>query len=362
MRANTRHFAAPSDASASPPALAAFLRSPSLGDALPLVAPQDEVAVVVGAGRKRKASELPPPPQQQLPSEPRLHPQKRRPSNTTAANKNFEFGSRLIAHSHSQITKLLLQLVERRTAAGDLDFQSDLMLLLPPKVDYSAIESEIKDSLATLTKFLPPLRTTVTPQTPSPRDSTWFRKCSGALSHLRNCMSKHSQNLLDGQMYRDYIVFFAPLALETADAVPVWDDPRNNKLAQGVWKKVAAGLKVAVWKCSVVDVKGREEVRGGGVASLPSSSSAASLSSAQSSALPSPVSPAPLDLPPSAIDGSPQPQPQLLVPALQSQVRKSELEQLVRVVKACHGFSSEIQEFRGVLEAVECALDQASIV
>ncbi|KAI9330209.1 hypothetical protein BDR26DRAFT_871737, partial [Obelidium mucronatum] len=200
------------------------------------------------------------------------------------------------------------------------------MDLLPSRVDYKEIETEVKDALALVTKMLPvrqqhsnsnnnnntshksSLGTTSTQQSTS-RDSSWFRKASGALSQVKNLIQKHSQNLLEGQMYKDYITFFSPLALEVADSLPIWDDPKNNKLSQTIYRRICSGLRLSLSKIKVID------------------------GSADTS----------------ASTGS--------VP-LTCGVLADELDILVRHVKRCKGFNEELGEFRAVLEAIEVALDR----
>ncbi|KAJ3082572.1 hypothetical protein HDU99_002229, partial [Rhizoclosmatium hyalinum] len=181
--------------------------------------------------------------------------------------------------------------------------------LLPAKVDYTEIENEIKDSVAVLTKLLPPIRQNqnsnsmnASTNNSSSRDSSWFRKSAGAISQIKAVVLKHAQNIVDGAMYRDYITFFAPLALTTAETLPRWDDPKNNKLQQAIYRKVASGLKQALSKCVVSDT-----------------------------------------------------------PTGSMMVSKLELDALVRLVKECKGFNEELGEFRGVLEAVEVALEQTEL-
>ncbi|KAJ3014165.1 UNVERIFIED_CONTAM: hypothetical protein HDU68_000401 [Siphonaria sp. JEL0065] len=250
-------------------------------------------------------------------------------SSTTSALKHFKLGSRLLAHSHAQITKLLLQIVERRS--GDPEFEQDLLDLLPCKVDHANVETEIKESLSVLNKMLPPIRPNDHNQNSnhnnsnnnnsnsnnnaSPRDSSWFRKSSGALTQIRTIVLKHSQNILEAQMYRDYVTFFAPLALSTAENLPHWDDPKNNKLQQAIYRRIASGLKTSVGKIKVIGVLDGDDTNAATTCDI-------------------------------FANGG---------------VLKEELETLVRTVKSCRGFNEELGEFRGVLEAVEMALDQTSM-
>ncbi|ORY48923.1 hypothetical protein BCR33DRAFT_714028, partial [Rhizoclosmatium globosum] len=205
-------------------------------------------------------------------------PAKRRLSDSSIDSntlpKNFKLGTRLLAHSHAQLTKLLLQIAEKRM--GDAG-----------QGNYTEIENEIKDSVAVLTKLLPPIRQNqnsnsmnASTNNSSSRDSSWFRKSAGAISQIKAVVLKHAQNIVDGAMYRDYITFFAPLALTTAETLPRWDDPKKINFS----KRFTQALS----KCVVSDT-----------------------------------------------------------PTGSMMVSKLELDALVRLVKECKGFNEELGEFRG---------------
>ncbi|KAJ3240351.1 hypothetical protein HDU81_004019 [Chytriomyces hyalinus] len=231
-------------------------------------------------------------------------------------SKRIKLGSRLMAYSHAQITSLVLQLAEKKKS--DPVFQHELIQLLPQRVDTEEIEREVNEALGVLAKIMPHNRShyplsnnkqvgivqgngslpvlfgsdgnlpdqmnspmslsnnngnknctvkkpsqhrnsasnaSVAPVSQNPGDSSWFRRSSGALARIKAVIFKHSTNLIQAGLYADYITFFAPLALQTADILPIWDDPKNNKLPQTIYRRVAASLRVAVARCHVTDLE-----------------------------------------------------------------------------------------------------------
>ncbi|KAI8620222.1 hypothetical protein BC830DRAFT_598459 [Chytriomyces sp. MP71] len=264
-------------------------------------------------------------------------------------------GSRLLAHSHSQLASLILQLVEKRAIC-----ERNLVELLPNRCDLVEIEGEIQESLTLLTKLLAAAATGATKPASkvvcnnphhaaafaaSASDAVWFKRCSPLLARIKTLIFKHSAHLLDAGLHADYITFFAPLALRVADALPVWDDPKNNKLPQAIWKKVATGLRIAV---------PRVKINLAGVCALAVTATATTTTLAATVAASISLSNRPVN---GGSDGGVGEKDAGKRDPVQGLVSKEDLLALVRAVKSCRGFEGEIGQFSPVLDAVDAILD-----
>ncbi|KAJ3256348.1 hypothetical protein HDU77_003188 [Chytriomyces hyalinus] len=353
-------------------------------------------------------------------------------------SKRIKLGSRLMAYSHAQITRLVLQLAEKKKS--DPVFQHELIQLLPQRVDTEEIEREVNDALGILAKIIPPnrsyyqllsnnkqsagivqsngslqilfgsdanhpdqmnspvslsnnnanknctvkkpsqhrnlaLNASVAPLSQNPGDSSWFRRSSGALARIKAVIFKHSTNLIQAGLYADYITFFAPLALQTADILPIWDDPKHNKLPQTIYRRVAASLRVAIARCRVTDLETLSNFSVAVTAQTENDKKrkrilqpVSALSIAPSDCLDSQLnSYSYRDHDEVCVNGEATDMEGLCMDLCASDdgasatgsVSCEDLRALMRVVKACRGYETERGDFRSVAEAVEAILDGA---